>query len=341
MKYLVLICLLAILLSSCTKEENAIISSKPFGDLPEASSLDGLWILKANYPSQRTEGTIAFVIANKAYVGMGNGGTDFWEFDPVGNKWTQKSDLGSTIRNNRVSFSVNNKGYAGLGSAFGTETSDFYQYDPVANKWRNVAEFPGTLGSGPGIVKGFSIGNKGYVINGGASSGATEMYEYDPVSNCWTKKASLPIPSLEGSVAFSIGNKGYAGTGFAPVGDMSFELISQFWQYDPITDKWTRLADFAGGERWLAAGFSLGNKGYIGTGAAERGGSPGLDPQSDFWEYNPVTDTWTQRASLKGGKRVYAIGFSIGNKGYLGLGTVQGPNSPESKTDLWEFDPNN
>ena len=41
---------------------------------------------------------------------------------------------------------------------------------------------------------------------------------------------------------------------------------------------------------------------------------------NDFWEYDPSTNTWTQKADFGGTARNWAVGFSIGNKGYIGTG---------------------
>ncbi len=73
-----------------------------------------------------------------------------------------------------------------------------------------------------------------------------------------------------------------------------------------------------------AVGFSIGSKGYIGTGGAD-----------DFWEYDPILNSWTQKADFGGTARSSAVGFSIGTKGYLGTGSTDtGPQK-----DFWEYDP--
>jgi hypothetical protein len=89
---------------------------------------------------------------------------------------------------------------------------------------------------------------------------------------------------------------------------------------------WTQKTDFGGTARDGAVGFSIGSKGYIGTGSLST---------KDFWEYDPVADTWTQRADFGGTARSGAVGFSIGSKGYVG-GT--GWNVSSLK-DFWEYDP--
>src|SRR5437870_7366792 len=95
-------------------------------------------------------------------------------------------------------------------------------------------------------------------------------------------------------------------------------------------DTWTQKADFGGTARYAAVAFSIGRKGYIGT------GDDNIIPlYEDVWEYDPSTNTWTQKADFGGGPRAYAGGFTIGSKGYIGLG---GELSGGTK-DLWEYDP--
>src|SRR5687768_11906654 len=74
---------------------------------------------------------------------------------------------------------------------------------------------------------------------------------------------------------------------------------------------WTQMANFGGTARWRAVGFSIGTKGYIGT------GNDGVD-KNDFWEWDQATNVWTQKANFTGTARSGAVGFSIGTKGYIG-----------------------
>src|SRR5206468_2259255 len=95
-------------------------------------------------------------------------------------------------------------------------------------------------------------------------------------------------------------------------------------------DTWTQKADFGGAARYGAVGFSIGSKGYIGTGA-----DSGSVVEKDFWEYDPATNAWTQKADFGGTERSSAVGFSIDSKGYIGTGT---PFCITTK-DFWEYDP--
>ena len=88
---------------------------------------------------------------------------------------------------------------------------------------------------------------------------------------------------------------------------------------------WIQKASFGGVPRGLAAGFSIGNYGYIGT------GNNGVNYR-DFWQYDPVSNSWTQKADFGGTARYYAVGFSIGTKGYMGTGA-----SSYYENDFWEY----
>jgi len=192
--------------------------------------------------------------------------------------------------------------------------------------------------------------------------GVSDTFSVTTVVNLWTQRADFGETGRYAAVGFSIGGKGYIGTGYDAMGD-----TKDFWEYDPVANTWTQRADFMGRARHSAVGFAIGGKGYIGT---ERGmmvyirktfgstilwptpghrrpisggrhdGMPSLlhreqglhrtgeyyDGSSyhnvkDFWEYDPVANTWTQKADFGGTTRQRAVGFSIGGKGYIGLGS--------------------
>ena len=55
---------------------------------------------------------------------------------------------------------------------------------------------------------------------------------------------------------------------------------------------------------------------------------------NDFWEYDPQMNTWTQKKSFGGTPRAYAIGFALGNYGYIGTGF-----DGDYCNDFWRYDP--
>ncbi|MCY7421507.1 MAG: T9SS type A sorting domain-containing protein [Chitinophagaceae bacterium] len=143
----------------------------------------------------------------------------------------------------------------------------------------------------------------------------------------WTRKANFGGVSRYNSVAFGIGTKIYVGTGTESIPENT--LKNDFWEYDPAGDTWSQKANFAGGPRQSAVAFSIGNKGYVGTGLENT-------EKNDFWEFDPTANTWLQKASFAGTPRYGSVGFSIGNKGFIGTGAdLQGIRT----NDFWQYDP--
>jgi hypothetical protein len=95
---------------------------------------------------------------------------------------------------------------------------------------------------------------------------------------------------------------------------------------------WTQKANFGGSARSSCISFSIGSKGYIGSGRSATNQN-----EIDFWEYDPQNDTWSQKADMSNTGRSFGLGFSIGNKGYAGLGIIYS----DPKSDFWEYDPQN
>jgi N-acetylneuraminic acid mutarotase len=60
----------------------------------------------------------------------------------------------------------------------------------------------------------------------------------------------------------------------------------------------------------------------------------------DFYEYDPAVDQWTKKANYGGIAIDQAIGFSIGNKGYIGLGLSADTGAGRDMSNhLWEYNP--
>lgn len=127
------------------------------------------------------------------------------------------------------------------------------------------------------------------------------------------------------TTALSIGNKVYFGLGHYN-GAGPNVLFDDWWEYDPATNAWTQKADYLGGLMYQAAGFTIGNIGYVGTG---RDQSAAL--VNTFFAYDPQTNTWTQKPNFPGAGRRGAVAFAIDEYGYMGTGS--------NYSDFYKFDP--
>lgn len=135
-------------------------------------------------------------------------------------------------------------------------------------------------------------------------------------------------------IAFVINGKAYVG-----IGDTySSDPVKTLHEYNPTTDTWTKKAEFPGTARRGAVAFAIGGKGYVGTGAVTDN-PPYNNYLDDFWEYDPATNKWTQKAKFPGGARAYASGFAVNGKGYIALGKSNAEGNDGMKGDIWEYDP--
>jgi hypothetical protein len=145
----------------------------------------------------------------------------------------------------------------------------------------------------------------------------------------WFRKADFNQTSRTAAIGFSIGTGGYIGTGYD-----SSTYKRNFSAYNPATDIWTAVSSMGGAtgsglSRDAAASFSIGNKGYVACGQNS-------NPFNlDLWEYDAVSDTWTQKANFAGSARRSAVGFALGGKGYV----TCGQDATGFKNDLWQYDP--
>jgi len=176
----------------------------------------------------------------------------------------------------------------------------------------------------------------------GCSVFSNDLYVWlaQPTSDSWQRMADVGLdknmvtplfPTRIGAVSFTIGDKIYVGLGYNDnKGQTTVPgyLLSDFWEYNTITDEWTERAPFAFGNspRMNAVAFVVNGRGYVGFGQGNSG--PLLN---DLWEYNPQTDSWTQKSSCPSSQGQVAC--NIGMSGYVGLSNGWWKYTPA--TDSW------
>jgi N-acetylneuraminic acid mutarotase len=94
---------------------------------------------------------------------------------------------------------------------------------------------------------------------------------------------------------------------------------------------WIQRTNYGSTGRHRGSGFAIGNKGYIGLGHVN--GANVNVIYKDWWEYDPSSDSWTQKADYPTNSGNYgAITFATSTHGYIGGGaTLNG--------EFFEFDP--
>jgi len=220
----------------------------------------------------------------------------------IAQNWVQKTDCPGNGRFWATSFVCEDKIYAGTGRpefSSLSPTSDMWQYDPATDTWAQVANFPG--GNREGATS-FSYNNRGFMAFGSPFIQFTnDVWEYLPESNSWEQKANCPA-SFAFSHGFVINDHFYIGPENG---------TNKTYAFDITNDSWSEVAAFPGDDRRAQVAFSANGKGYIGMGADVFSGV-----ESDFYRYDPVSDTWEEIASISPTSD-QSSGFAIDNIGYV------------------------
>jgi N-acetylneuraminic acid mutarotase len=194
-----------------------------------------------------------------------------------------------------------------------------------SNRWLQKSSISSIIRRG---ATSFVIGDKGYIGTGyDGNELLNDFWEYNSVTDVWTQKANFSGLPRYYAVGFAIGSKGYIGTGGAGSGGD----VKDFWEYNPSTNAWTQKADVpgvSGRGRFYAAGFSINSLGYIVAGTDR------VDDLSTLNEYNPSTNTWSQKADYPGNGKRLPVAIVVGSKGYVGTGN---DNTQTYKDDFWEY----
>lgn len=280
---------------------------------------DGNWSKVDSFPANGRYGAVAFVIGNKAYVGTGMKQrwtqddsevyyNDFYVFDGTTDKWTGERTVIETKDKNEVgmgrtdavafSFAGDTKGYVGTGKDDGRVLKDFWVYDQQTDSWETTS-FPGESRCG---AVAFVIDDKAVVClgSGSGSTNSTSSYKTDV----------LVFDRQTGEWSSR-----------APLVDRSSEKFDDDYTKIPRSYAVAFVSSFENNEK----------KGYIATGQ-------GTYPKT-CWEYYVNTDRWVEVTELPAlmSNRVYAVGFTQNNYGYVTVGGSTLTNATYVET--WKFTP--
>lgn len=271
---------------------------------------------------------ITFSIGDTGYVLTGYGASggsemqDFYKYDSKTRTWTKATDFPGRRRGFGYGVSSNGKGYAGFGLSLGTALKDLWEYDPSTGAWKELASCPGTPRWHPAMV---AVDSKILMGLGGTSAGdLQDWYEYDIPSNTWSKKANLPASKRHHPYYFGIGSDVYVGLGHSGP-----DIFKDFYKYEYKTEKWTKVADLPAQGRVAGTQFTYNGKGYVLSGQGEDHRNLGT---GEFWEYDPISNSWKGLTAHPGTGRWAPGTFVIGNTVHFFAG-----RSTIEEKDMWTY----
>ncbi|HTQ27012.1 MAG TPA: hypothetical protein VMI35_02755 [Puia sp.] len=312
---------------------------------------NGNWVYRGDFNGMARSESVSFVIGNNAYVGTGVDNyftlyNDFWELSVAGTNctWYQVASANAMApRRSAVAFSVGGQGYVGTGTNGTVSYSDFWHYDPLANAWNQISDI-GNAQNGPAPrfdAVAFGIESVGYGYVGTGNNYLEylkDFWQYDPAKDVWTAKVSYDGTKRTAAVSFVYNNQGYIVTGLGTGGT----AVNDFWRFDPgqpDSTAWFQLRHITNYSpesyddgytsiiRWNAVAFVM-------TGVHSDGGGDKAYVTSGVngtvvnwtWEYDLANDLWTEKTPFERSARQGAVGFSLENRGFVGLGISGGTN---------------
>jgi N-acetylneuraminic acid mutarotase len=190
----------------------------------------------------------------------------------------------------------------------------------------------------------FAINGKGYVGAGIPTSNGNDVWQYDTTTRTWSQVSDFPGKARCLSSSFVIDNNAYVCTG--SINTFFDQDVKENWQYNQPTNAWTKKTNFPGKARSAAVAQMVNGKGYVGTGGIAADGDPDKSGTNDWWQYDPVNDSWTQKASIPGSPRAGAASFTATSTlGVTKIYVCAGGNSVDVDgginlyNDLWEYNP--
>jgi N-acetylneuraminic acid mutarotase len=267
---------------------------------------------------------------------------DTWLYNPATETWSAGDSL-PVARANASSFTIDSNIYiAGGVDGSNNPQTDCWSYNPANGVWTQRANF-----TGPARMAGvgLTIANRGYYGFGVANTSnyMNDWYEYAAASNTWIQRAT---PSAFFAGRFQAGAFAIKDKGYVVAGSTLNSNPAQCYEYNPANDSWTFKANLNADTRNAGAAFAIGNKGYYACGYLQTGYLMEAAFTRDLYEFDPVANTWTQKASLPvAHPREGCVGAGINGYGYVcgGMEVSTSPNGSDEfftyKSDLWQFTP--
>lgn len=285
------------------------------------------WNQLADFGGSARHRATCMSIGNKAYLGLGHiNGTgvetyfsDWWEYDPATNSWTQKADfpfVGINEFQNMLDsrgIEIEGEGYVGKFSSH-----PFFRYAPATNTWTELNPMPpggNIVGSRP-----LALDHLAYYFNNDDS-----LRIYNSQLDTWSVNAAFQLPEPEAQFEYWINVFSFNGKMYFKKNDTQNQQYD-FWEYEVSTNNWTQLGE------WLPPFDKQAIFEHHGAIIVACGTTYISEAGNLVYAYLPSTNSWSTLEDFPGSGRRLAESFTINGYGYLCGGT----NGTNFK-DLWRM----
>ena len=291
------------------------------------------WTQRADYPAEARHHPVCFSIGNFGYLTTGVSNQsfvldDFMRYDINTDQWDTLPDFPGAARGLAVGTQYNGLGYVGFGLTTNGVLDDLWEYDPSTETWTELANCPCSGRAHPALV---ATAGKIYVgLGDDRNSNLNDWWEYDIATDTWTQRPNFPGVARHHPYYFAIGDSAYVGFGHGP------SIYKDWYMYDPATNTWEQKNDLPDQGRVAGTQFSYGGKGYVIAGENENHQNNGFD--AEFWEYDPLADSWAQLPSVPVGDSRWAPGsFVIDSSLFFTSGEKSEREGGLSQNDVWHY----
>lgn len=114
-----------------------------------------------------------------------------------------------------------------------SELKDFWRYNFSNDQWENIGNFPGIKRS---CTVSFTLGGEIYFGFGiSIFTRLADFWKYNIQTNTWTQLNDFPGNARYDVIYYTLHNKAYI------IGGAGISVSPDVWQYEPDSDKWTKL----------------------------------------------------------------------------------------------------
>ena len=268
--------------------------------------------------------SVGYLVAGETTDGYS---TAFYQYDPAADTWSALEDFPGPARGYTIGDTWDGKAWIGFGMSNNGALNDLWMFDPAVGQWEEKASCPCSARTHPAFIA--EAGKIFMGMGGGPNGDMNDWWEYDMETDAWSQKPDFP--STERHHPYQFGIDGMVYVGF---GHHAMDIFNEWYRYNPTTEEWTEMAELPAEGR--VAGTQLTHNGF-GYALSGDGDDHSSMETGEMWQYDPLTDTWTEWPVHPGMSRWAPASFVLNDEVYLINGMSMDPGTFDYMTTNWKM----